>query len=112
MLEPAQKLFKIFADKNRLRMLVLLQQRKMCVCEFAFVLGVSQPSISRHLKKMKDAGLIADEQDGLWTNYFLRDSAITHDVLGLIRTLIKEDKVIRADSERLKRSDRTKLCCR
>lgn len=112
MLEPAQKLFKIFADKNRLRMILLLLQRKMCVCEFSYVLGVSQPSISRHLKKMKDAGLIADEQDGLWTNYFLRENAITQDVLRFIKTFIKDDKVVRADRERLKKSDRTKLCCR
>ena len=63
--------FKTFADKNRLRILNLLQQRKMCVCELAFVLQVTQPSISRHLKRMKESGLIGDEQDGFWTNYFL-----------------------------------------
>ena len=64
------RVFKVFSDKNRLRIISLLSNRKMCVCELAFVLGVTQPSISRHLKKMKKAGIVQDEKDGFWTNYF------------------------------------------
>jgi len=113
MLTETEKLFKIFADKNRLRILKLLEARTMCVCELADVLGVTQPSISRHLKKMKAAGLIGDEQDGLWTNYFLTiGSREAEGVMGCIKSLLKEDKAIRADRARLKRTSRARSCCR
>ncbi len=111
MLKSTEKLFKIFADKNRLRILKLLEQRKMCVCELAYVLGVSQPSISRHLKKMKESGLIGDEQDGFWTNYFLiKGTQTKENVMRCIQSLLKEDKNIQIDLEKLKKVDRTKLC--
>ena len=113
MLEETGKLFKIFADQNRLRILKLLEQRKMCVCELAYVLEVTQPSISRHLKRMKAAGLIEDEQDGFWTNYFLKKSSKAGDnVLCCIKSLLKGDQMIKADLKKLRKVDRTKLCCR
>jgi len=113
MIETTQKLFKVFADKNRLRIFKLLEQRKMCVCELAYVLGVTQPSVSRHLKRMKELGLIETEQDGLWTNYFLRKGDKAQEsVVCCIKSLLKQDKVIKADRQRLKKVDRTRLCRR
>lgn len=113
MLDTTEKLFKIFADKNRLRIFKLLEQRKMCVCELASILRVTQPSISRHLKRMKEVGLIVDEQDRFWTNYFLCKSSKTQEsVLCCIKFLLKGDRVIQSDLEKLKKVDRTKLCCK
>lgn len=112
MINTTQKLFKIFADRNRLRIFKLLEQRKMCVCELAFVLGVTQPSVSRHLKKMREAGLIASEQDGFWTNYFLCKGDKGHEsVTRCVKSLLKGDKIIQADLKKSKVADRTK-CCR
>jgi ArsR family transcriptional regulator len=65
------KVLKAVADKNRLRIFKMLQHKKMCVCELSAALGISAPSVSRHLSMMKDAGLIEDERDGIWTNYML-----------------------------------------
>jgi len=113
MIDTTQKLFKIFSDRNRLRIFYLLEQRKMCVCELAYILGVTQPSVSRHLKRMKEVGLIGTEQDGFWTNYFLRKGNKAHEnVLCCVKSLLREDKVIEADCKKLKNIDRTKLCCR
>ena len=70
------KVLKAVADKNRLRIFKMLQHRKMCVCELAAALGISMPSVSRHLSLMKDAGLIEDERDGMWTNYMLCEEKI------------------------------------
>ena len=113
MLYTTEKLFKIFADKNRLRIFKLLEQRKMCVCELANILGVTQPSISRHLKRMKQVGLVSDEQDRFWTNYFLcKNSKAQESVLCCIKYLLKGDKVIKSDLKKLAEVDRTKLCCK
>jgi len=65
------KVLKAVADPNRLRIFKMLQHKKMCVCELSAALGISAPSVSRHLSLMKDAGLIEDERDGIWTNYTL-----------------------------------------
>jgi len=113
MLVTTEKLFKIFADKNRLRILNLLKQRSMCVCELASILGVTQPSISRHLKRMKEVGLVGDEQDKFWTNYYLKKNGkLQKNVLCCIRHLLKGDKTIQADLKKLKKVDRTKICCK
>lgn len=113
MLNTTEKLFKVFADRNRLRIFKLLEQRKMCVCEIASILGVTQPSVSRHLKRMKEVGLISDEQDGFWSNYFLRKSSKAQEsVLCCIKFLLKGDKDIQSDIKKLKKVDRTKMCCK
>jgi ArsR family transcriptional regulator, arsenate/arsenite/antimonite-responsive transcriptional repressor len=52
-MKDIEGLFKALADKNRIRILKLLESRKCCVCELADLLGITQPSISRHLKKLK-----------------------------------------------------------
>ncbi len=57
------KVFKAVADPNRIRILKMLQQKKMCVCELSAVLGITQPSVSRHLSMLRDAGLVRDERD-------------------------------------------------
>lgn len=113
MMQTTQKLFKIFSDKNRLRIFKLLERRKMCVCELAYVLGVTQPSVSRHLKRMKETGLIETEQDGFWTNYFLSNGNQAHkNVVRCVKSLLRNDKIIKADLKKLKEVDRTKLCCK
>ena len=58
------KVFKSLADKNRLRILKMLQYKKMCVCELSAALDIARPSVSRHLSLMKDAGLVQDERNG------------------------------------------------
>ena len=94
MLTQTEKFFKIFADKNRLRILKLLERRKMCVCELAFVLGVTQPSVSRHLKKMKETGLIGDEQDRFWTNYYLLEgSRDNNKIMSSIKSLLRSEAI-------------------
>ena len=106
-------ILKVLADKNRLRILQLLKRRKLCVCELAYVLGVTQPSISRHLKKMKASGLVGQEQAGFWTDYFLEAGDVSHrQVLELVFKLLGDDPIIKDDKARLSKADRKKLCCK
>ena len=62
---------KAVADKNRMRILKMLERKSMCVCELAAVLGIKQPSVSKHLVILKNAGLIQDERNGQWIDYSL-----------------------------------------
>jgi ArsR family transcriptional regulator len=65
------KIMKALSDPNRVKILKLLQQRTMCVCEIHFVLAISQPAVSNHLKILSEAGLVKSSKEGLWVNYSL-----------------------------------------
>lgn len=63
---------KALADPTRLRMLDLLAQQTepLCVCDITDQFEQSQPTISHHLKLLRDAGLIAGEKRGIWAFYW------------------------------------------
>ncbi len=67
-------LFKALADPSRVRVVNLLatSQEAVCVCDLVELLGVSQPTVSFHMKKLVDAGLLEREQRGAWAFYSLR----------------------------------------
>ncbi|MHA1655264.1 MAG: ArsR/SmtB family transcription factor [Candidatus Heimdallarchaeota archaeon] len=105
--------FKALADINRVRILKLLERRKMCVCELAFVLDVSQPAVSKQLKKIVNAGFIDSEQDGFWTNYFISPkSDYAKKLLKLLSIWLNDESVIREDLKKVKKANREKLCCK
>ena len=111
-MKQLEKVFKVLADKNRLRILKLLEKKKMCVCELAYILGITQPSTSRHLKKLRGAGLIKDEQEGFWTNYFL-STACCHYAKTLMKNLyawLNDDPLIKSDLEKARKINRCELC--
>jgi ArsR family transcriptional regulator len=64
-------LFKALADPTRVRIVNLLARSSepACVCELTPVVGVSQPTVSHHLKKLVHAGLLQREQRGVWAYY-------------------------------------------
>jgi ArsR family transcriptional regulator len=107
-------ILKALGDRNRIRILKLLKRRTMCVCELAAILGITQPSVSRHLKKLRAVGIVGDEQDGLWTNYYLNPAAGPHvkTLLSDIHSWLNDDPVIKSDLEKAVKVDRTKLCCK
>ena len=73
------RLFKALADPHRVKIVNLLATSRdpVCVCEFTGPIGLSQPTVSHHLKKLVDAGLLAREQRGTWAYY-----SLNHDTLG------------------------------
>ena len=107
------KVFKAVADPNRIRILKMLQQKKMCVCELSAVLGITQPSVSRHLSMLRDAGLVRDERNVQWIDYELCAEKINEYapvLMGHIRKWINEDPRISRDAGMLKTLNREKLC--
>jgi ArsR family transcriptional regulator len=57
------------SDKTRLRLLVLLERREVCVCDLMAALNLPQPAVSRHLSYLKGAGLVSDRKQGRWRYY-------------------------------------------
>lgn len=67
----AAKIFKALADSTRLKMLKLLKNKPLCVCEIMVALGLSQPTASYHLSILKSAGLLTKKRRGKWMYYKL-----------------------------------------
>ena len=68
------ELMKALADPTRLTMIASLWKADapICICDFTAGLGLSQPTISHHMAKLKDAGLVDSEKRGIWVYYRLR----------------------------------------
>jgi len=60
---------KALADPNRIRILNLLHDQTLCVCDLEAVLALNQSNLSRHLSKLKHAGLVRSEKKALFTYY-------------------------------------------
>ncbi len=72
-MRQAVKVFKALSDPTRLRILMLLLERDLCVCELVFTLKMGQSRISHQLRILRDADLVEDIRDGKWTNYKIPD---------------------------------------
>jgi len=68
------RVMKALSDPNRVRIIKILEQREMCVCEIGAALGLAQPTVSSHLKVLEGAELVTGRKEGLWVNYRLDDS--------------------------------------
>ncbi|MEW6599337.1 MAG: metalloregulator ArsR/SmtB family transcription factor [Nitrospirota bacterium] len=67
-------IFKALSDETRLKILSLMKDGEICVCDIAETLGMTQPNISFHLSMLKEAGLIKDRKNGRWIHYSLAES--------------------------------------
>jgi ArsR family transcriptional regulator len=72
------ELFKALGDPARVRIVNLLatSAEPVCACELYEPLGLSQPTVSHHLKKLTDAGLLEREQRGKWAYFSLKREAV------------------------------------
>lgn len=94
-LEKSANVLKLLGDKTRLTIVAILKQRECCVCEFLEVFDMSQPSISQHLRKLKDAGMVKEERRGQWIYYSLNQQTELHGLIHHILEYVPEqtDKI-------------------
>jgi len=70
------RIFKVIGDPNRLKILETLRQGEICQCDLIPIIGQAQPTVSRHLKLLEDAGLISSTKDMTRVLYRVVDSHI------------------------------------
>lgn len=88
--------FKALSNETRLRIMGLIfRYGPLCVCEVEQILGITQPKASRHLRYLRDAGVLEDERDGLIVNYGLpaHPSSDLSAILVLLRGLLSDWRV-------------------
>lgn len=67
--------YKLLADKTRLIIVALLKEQELCVCDITEIIGMSQPNVSQHLRKLNSAGLLNEKRKGQWVYYSLNPEA-------------------------------------
>src|SRR3954470_6165426 len=69
---------KALGDPVRLQLVDVLRKHagKVCVCELVPLFDISQPTLSHHLKKLRDAGVVDSERRGLWAYYYVTSDAL------------------------------------
>ncbi len=98
-------IFKALSDETRLRILIILSRRELCVCEIERALSLSQAKVSRHLTVLRNAGLLLDRREGTWIYYRLappRDE-LERALQKCLRVCFNEVTVVRRDLELLKK---------
>jgi ArsR family transcriptional regulator, arsenate/arsenite/antimonite-responsive transcriptional repressor len=68
---------KALSDPGRVKVLKMLEARELCACEIIGLLGLAQPTVSRHLRVLADAGLITGRKVGSWVHYRLAQNPPT-----------------------------------
>ena len=84
---PSAALFKALGDPYRLTILTTLASAdEVCVCDFTAALPLNQPTVSHHLRVLRDEGLVTSERRGTWVYYRLAADVLErlHDAQGLV----------------------------
>ena len=107
------KVTKSLSDPNRVKMVKMLQNKVLCVCEITEALGLAQSTVSKHLKILEDAGLISYSKDGLWVNYRLSDGGdnpYAASLIGNLRHWLNDDSEVEELVARLPEINRDIIC--
>ena len=105
--------FRAFADRTRLRILHLLRDGELCVCDIVDTIGAPQPKISRHLAYLRRAGLVLARKDGLWSYYSLapaRDE-FHEKLLDCLTCCFSSVPSLKKDAASLRLKKSSRRCC-
>jgi ArsR family transcriptional regulator len=106
------KAIKALSDETRLRILNLLTERECCVCEVIQALEISQSKASRGLSALYDAGFLKLRREALWSFYSIDQTEEFYaELVSVVRKALKDNEVVQADRERLRRAERVGPGC-
>lgn len=91
-IEKVAKILKLLGDKTRLTMVKILDTNDCCVCEFVEIFKTSQPAISQHVRKLKDAEVVKETRRGQWIIYSLNKESVYYPLVhSLLQHLPNQD---------------------
>ena len=107
---------KALADENRIRALLALDGRELCVCQIIELLGLAPSTVSKHMQILTQARLVENRKEGRWRYYHLADDEApfaVREAIGWVRGSISKTSKIQQDAKRLKeilKIDQEVLC--
>ena len=105
--------FKALGDPNRIRIIKMLEERALCLCEIREILQLSNATVSQHLSILRDAGLVEDSKNGKWVNFELMqkpEDQLIKDVLVLLKKSLHREKSIADDKKKAAKVCRKDIC--
>ncbi len=111
-MEQLAQFFKALSDGTRLRIVLLLTQEELCVCDLMEILGEPQSKISRHLAYLKHSGITENKRIGVWMYYRLKDSqnGIFKAQINLLKKNLSIHPIFKRDAEKLQHLKRKGRC--
>ncbi len=102
-MKATARIFKALSDETRLRILCLLLDGELCVCDIMAVLQLPQSTVSRHLAYLKNSGWVDDRRCGVWMYYSIVDNGnnLQKRLLESLRENLSSLEVAVVDRERL-----------
>lgn len=106
------RIFKALADESRLRILALLLDGELCVCDLMAVLQLPQSTVSRHLAYLKNSGWVDDRREGVWMYYSIRDNggALQASLIPVLKKQLTASEAAAEDQQRLAGLSRNNSC--
>ena len=107
---------KALADENRVRALLALEGRELCVCQIIELLGLAPSTVSKHMSILKQAYLVAGRKNGRWMYYRLADDQASPEIKEALKWVCRtlaNDPQVQKDAGRLKeilKIDPKELC--
>ena len=92
------RVMKALSDPNRAAVLKLLEAGERCVCELQYLLNLAQPTVSKHLKVLEEAGLVSKRRQSAWVLYSLADGSDSEYAAAMLRQLpgwLNHDQAVR-----------------
>ncbi|NLJ97874.1 MAG: winged helix-turn-helix transcriptional regulator [Tissierellia bacterium] len=107
------KVMKVLADETRMRILNILKDEELCVCEIEIILDISQSNASRHLNRLMNAKVLDNYKDGNYVYYKINEKGVEE--YPFIREIIEKhtmkDEIYKKDYGRLKEFRKRGLTC-
>jgi len=103
-METVLSLAKALSDEGRLRVLLVLRQQELCVCQITALLQLATPTVSRHMAVLQQAGLVTSRKAGRWVFYRLAEVApesAEGRALSWVFTVLNEDATTQRDSQQM-----------
>jgi len=113
MMRNTVNLYKALSDPNRIRILMMLREGPLCVCEIVEILGLANSTVSKHLSILRNVNLIMDEKEGRWVDYRLSNDSESKDISFVLNHLsdqLQGDPLIESDQKQASSVNRFTIC--
>jgi len=107
------KILNVLSDETRIRILNLIRESELCVCEITYALGATQSNISRHLAKLSDADFVVSSKKAQWISYRINPNIVVE--YPFIQAILDQEmgriQQCKEDSEKLKECQSRGIPC-
>lgn len=106
-------ILKALCDENRLRIYNILSKKGACVCEMEAILDLNQANVSRHLAKLRSAGILERKKEGQWIRYFISETFLKEEseLSSYLDHKLESNQMIVTDNKKLEKYNTCNLTC-